>query len=55
MKLVTFTHGGDTRIGVVVGELVVDLSKAVPELPTNMRDFLVAGDAAMTVAREAQT
>ena len=55
MKLATFTHGGDTRIGVVVGELVVDLSKAAPELPTDMRDFLVGGDAAMTVAREAQT
>ncbi|SUZ63590.1 uncharacterized protein METZ01_LOCUS16444 [marine metagenome] len=55
MKLATFTHGGDTRIGVVVGELVVDLSRAAPELPTNMRDFLVAGDEAMMVAREAQT
>ena len=42
MKLATFTHGGETRIGAVVGELVVDLSKAAPELPTNMRDFLVA-------------
>ena len=55
MKLATFTHGGETRIGVVVGELVVDLSKAAPELPTNMRDFLVAGDPAMEMAREAQT
>ena len=55
MKLATFTHGGETRIGVVVGELVVDLRKAAPELPTNMRDFLVGGDVAMTVAREAQT
>ncbi len=54
MKLATFTHGDETRIGVVVGELVVDLSKAAPELPTNMRDFLVAGDVAMTAAREAQ-
>ena len=55
MKLATFTHGGETRIGVVVGELVVDLSKAAPELPTNKRDFLVAGDPAMEMAREAQT
>ena len=55
MKLATFTHGGETRIGAVVGELVVDLSKAAPELPTNMRDFLVAGDPAMEMAREAQT
>ena len=55
MKLVTFTHGDRTRIGAVVGELVVDLSAAAPELPTDMVDFLAAGDAAMERAREAQT
>ena len=55
MKLATFTHGGETRIGVVVGELIVDLTKAAPELPTNMRDFIVAGDPAMEIARKAQT
>ena len=54
MKLATFTHGRETRIGVVVGELIVDLSKAAPELPTTMRGFLEAGDAAMERAREAQ-
>ena len=55
MKLVTFTHGGRTRIGVVVGELVVDLSAAAPDLPTDMVAFLDAGDAAMAAARDAQT
>ena len=55
MKLVTFTHGGRTRIGVVVGELVVDLSAAAPDLPTDMVAFLGAGDAAMAAARDAQT
>ena len=55
MKLATFTHGRSTRIGVVVGELIIDLSQAAPDLPTNMIDFLAAGDDAMAMAREAQT
>lgn len=54
MKLATFTHGGRTRIGVVVGELVIDLSAAVPELPTDMIAFLEAGDEAMARAEAAQ-
>ena len=54
MKLATFTHGRETRIGVVVGELIVDLAKAAPDLPTNMRDFLAAGEQALDMAREAQ-
>ena len=32
MKLVTFTHAGATRLGSVVGEEVVDLAAAAPEL-----------------------
>ena len=55
MKLCTFTHGQRTRIGVVVGELVVDVSAVVPDLPGDMIDFLGAGDDAMAAAREAQT
>ena len=54
MKLASFTHANETRIGVIVGELIVDLSKAVPELPTTMRSFLHAGDEAMQRARDAQ-
>ena len=34
MKLCTFTHGRRTRIGVVVGELVIDLPTVDPELPS---------------------
>ena len=55
MKLCTFTHGQRTRIGVVVGELVIDLPAVVPELPTTMIEFLAAGDEAMAAAEAAQT
>ena len=54
MKLVTFTDGDGARIGVVVGELVIDLCSAAPELPTEMAAFLAAGDAALARARDAQ-
>ena len=53
MKLATFTHGGTTRIGVVDGDEVVDLSAAAPDLPREMVAFLEAGSKAMHAAREA--
>ena len=53
MKLATFTHAGSTRIGVVTGDSVVDLSAAAPDLPTEMVAFLEAGDAALDAARAA--
>ena len=53
MKLVTFTHQQQTRIGVVVGEDVVDLAAAAPELPRDMIAFLAAGEDALAVARKA--
>jgi 2-keto-4-pentenoate hydratase/2-oxohepta-3-ene-1,7-dioic acid hydratase in catechol pathway len=54
MKLATFTHAGSTRIGVVSGDRVIDLSAAAPDLPREMIAFLEAGpdalrDAAATV------
>ena len=55
MKLCTFTHGQRTRIGAVVGELVIDLPAVVPKLPSDMIAFLQAGDEAMALAQEAQT
>ncbi|MDE0055941.1 MAG: fumarylacetoacetate hydrolase family protein [Gammaproteobacteria bacterium] len=54
MKLATFADGNSARIGIVVGELVIDLSAAAPDLPTDMTAFLAAGDAAMDRAREVQ-
>ena len=55
MKLCTFTHGQSTRIGVVVGELVIDVAAVTQGLPGDMIGFLAAGDQAMAAAREAQT
>lgn len=55
MKLVTFSQGGKTRIGAVVGDEVVDLSVAAPDLPRDMLGFLAQGAAAMQTARDACT
>jgi 2-keto-4-pentenoate hydratase/2-oxohepta-3-ene-1,7-dioic acid hydratase in catechol pathway len=53
MKLATFTHNGATRIGVVAGDTVIDLSAAAPELPRTMLALLEAGRDAMDRARRA--
>ena len=53
MKLVTFSHSGSTRIGVLEGEEVVDLARAIPALPTEIRGFLAAGQEAWDAARRA--
>ena len=47
MKLATFTHGGATRIGVVVEDSIVDLAAATTELPREMIAFLIAGPRAI--------
>lgn len=53
MRLVTFTHAGSTRIGVLLGDCVVDVGAAAPQLPREMCLFLAAGPRAMDGAREA--
>lgn len=53
MKLVTFTHGGSTRIGIVENDGVIDLSKAAPGLPTTMLGLLEGGTEAMAHASDA--
>ncbi len=53
MKLATFTHAGETRLGVVKGEAVIDLKEVAPDLPTEMCNFLTAGADALTTARNA--
>lgn len=53
MKLATFTHDASTRIAVVQGEEIVDLSVAAPDLPTEMVAFLEAGQEARDAASEA--
>ena len=51
MKLATFTQDGATRIGVVEGNEIIDLSVAAPDLPRAMVAFLEAGPAALAAAR----
>jgi 2-keto-4-pentenoate hydratase/2-oxohepta-3-ene-1,7-dioic acid hydratase in catechol pathway len=53
MKLATFTWSGATRTGVVVGDEIVDLSTAAPDLPVGMLELLEAGPAAIQRAERA--
>ena len=50
MKLVTFVHNGQTRLGALLatqdGERVFDLQQLEPRLPADMVAFLEAGPAA---------
>ena len=50
MRLATFTHAGSTRIGIVVGEDVIDLRDAEPGLPAAMEEFLALGPPALAAA-----
>jgi 2-keto-4-pentenoate hydratase/2-oxohepta-3-ene-1,7-dioic acid hydratase in catechol pathway len=54
MKLVTFTHAGATRIGVVAGDAVVDLAAADPALPRTMIGLLEAGASALEAVGRAE-
>lgn len=51
MKLVTFTHANQTRIGAVVDDGIVDCL-GNPHLPTDMLAFLNAGEIALAAMRE---
>jgi 2-keto-4-pentenoate hydratase/2-oxohepta-3-ene-1,7-dioic acid hydratase in catechol pathway len=53
MKLVTFKHRDQARVGVVEGEEVIDLSVAAADLPREMTAFLAAGEKALDAARNA--
>ena len=53
MRLITFNHGAHTRLGVLNGDRITDLSRAAPDLPTEMNALLHAGDGAMQAARAA--
>ncbi|MEM7019484.1 MAG: fumarylacetoacetate hydrolase family protein, partial [Pseudomonadota bacterium] len=50
MRLITFTENANTRIGVLKGDSVIDLSAAAPDLPQEMVAFLAAGEPAMSAA-----
>lgn len=53
MKLVTYTHRGQTSIGKVEGPLVIDLPATNPLLPTTMLALLQGGAPMMALARQA--
>jgi 2-keto-4-pentenoate hydratase/2-oxohepta-3-ene-1,7-dioic acid hydratase in catechol pathway len=53
MKLATFSHGGGTRIGVVVDDAIVDLAAAEPALPRDMIAFITQGASALECAASA--
>ena len=61
MRLVAFDEGGAARLGVLQGEVVVDLSRAAPDLPRDLVGlirqgagaFAAAGDAARKAKAEA--
>ncbi len=53
MRLVTFAHASGPRIGVRLGDVLVDLALAAPGLPRNMRALLALGDAGLQDAAQA--
>jgi len=53
MKLCTFSQAAGPRLGVAVGDEMVDLGVAAPELPGEMCAFLAAGPEALQRARDA--
>lgn len=57
MKLVSYRAGGDVRLGVMDGDRVVDLQRAAQavgkELPSDMRTFVMLGDAGLDIAEQA--
>ncbi|MGZ4996145.1 MAG: fumarylacetoacetate hydrolase family protein, partial [Methylobacter sp.] len=51
MKLVTFTHNNETRVGAVVGDFVVD-GKNNTRIPVTMLEFLNAGSSGLDAMRQ---
>ena len=53
MKLATFSHQGNTSIGLVLGDQILDLPAAQPGTPHDMIEFLSGGEAALRAAASA--
>lgn len=53
MRLLTFEHDGQRRIGARSGDSVVDISRADPSIPDDMPGFLGAGRPALDRAQKA--
>ncbi len=52
MQLVTFEKDGQVRLGAQVGDSILDLNRANPELPLDMLLLLNAGTSALRTVRE---
>ena len=52
MRLISFTESSSTRIGLLQGDHIIDLSQVAPSLPSDMLSFLEAGDGAMLQANK---
>ena len=52
MKLITFTEGQRTRIGLFSGDGIIDFSAASSDLPRDMLTFIETGEDALSAARE---
>lgn len=55
MRLITFTESNNTRIGLLKGKDVIDLSAAAPDLPTEMLELIQTGEPAISIAQEAES
>lgn len=59
MRLLTFTANNETRAGIEVERQIVDLASSVAKsgsgnVPSDLKEFLAAGDPALKAARKAQ-
>ena len=54
MQFTTFIHNGETRLGLVLGQDVIDLHAAQPQVPPDLRQALRAGIDLAAAARAAQ-
>lgn len=47
MKLISFSEGGKTRVGIVQGDKVIDVAAAAPDLPADLMQLIAKGDSAL--------
>ncbi|MDP6777867.1 MAG: fumarylacetoacetate hydrolase family protein [Candidatus Latescibacteria bacterium] len=53
MRIVSFKHDGERRLGVRSGDLVIDLNRADPEIPADLKAFLSGGPGMVSRATRA--
>ena len=53
MRLVSFEHGGERRLGARSADLIVDLNRADPGIPLDLKAFLSAGPDMLPLAARA--